>query len=298
MDSAEAVSDATKTVWDWSKAYERWEVFDAGEDGPSKPKDFEDVLKAEAEKAGGGGPDGMGHYHDHSEERAFFEKPEDEKMRYCEKHRVYGNALYEEGMLPKAAEQYQLTLSYYEYCFPETTEEQNHLDELRHACLCNASLCYYRVGEMRKAIACATQVLDKNPLYVKALYRRARAYRELDEYSNALEDLNAALSQSPKDASLQKELQLLIRQKESAKEMEQDIAQKMMSGPTSYADLMADTTPQTPRLGASNSKSSRSITPQEDAGVGKSCLYDSHMPIEAFLPKVVADLLQPELNSN
>ena len=50
----------------------------------------------------------MGHCNDHSEERRFFELPESEKLKYCEDHRVLGNYLFSEGMLPKAAEQYQL----------------------------------------------------------------------------------------------------------------------------------------------------------------------------------------------
>ena len=291
MDGAEQVGDAPeKHVWDWSKAYEKWDGFNTGEEeGPKAPRGFEEVLKAEAEKAG---PDGMGHYHDHTEERKFFEKPEDEKMRYCEKHRRCGNYLYSEGMLPKAAEQYQLTLSYYEYCFPETKEKQDHLDELRYACLCNASLCYYRLGEFRKAIAYASQVLSKNPQYVKALYRRARAYRGLDEYANALQDLKAAISLRPKDASLQIELQRLMKQKESAKAKAQDMAQKMMSAPVSYADLIAGGASQTPRLGKSNIKSPTSLSSEVADAVGRSILLSPNMPLEVCVPESVAELLE------
>ena len=36
-----------------------------------------------------------------------FERPEHEKMAFCERHRLLGNFLYGEGVLPKAAEQYK-----------------------------------------------------------------------------------------------------------------------------------------------------------------------------------------------
>jgi hypothetical protein len=41
------------------------------------------------------------------QERKMFNMPEEEKIKFCERHRVLGNYLFEEGLLPKAAEQYQ-----------------------------------------------------------------------------------------------------------------------------------------------------------------------------------------------
>lgn len=44
-----------------------------------------------------------------------FEQPEEDKMAFCERHRLLGNYLYSEGVLPKAAEQYKTVdvLSYW-----------------------------------------------------------------------------------------------------------------------------------------------------------------------------------------
>ena len=60
------------------------------------------------------------HAHEHSKEKKIFEMKEHEKKAFCEKHRAKGNYLFQEGLYPKAAEQYQLALSYYQYCFPGT----------------------------------------------------------------------------------------------------------------------------------------------------------------------------------
>jgi hypothetical protein len=63
-------------------------------------------------------------------------------------------------------EHYQIAISYYEYCFPGEGEgegdkntPQTELDALRHACLCNLSLCYLRLGSFRLAEESASLVL-------------------------------------------------------------------------------------------------------------------------------------------
>lgn len=65
---------------------------------------------------------------------------------------------------------------------------QEALDAVRHACLCNLSLCYTELKMYRLAVEAATRVLKDRPpdeLKAKALFRRARAFRLLDEYEYA-----------------------------------------------------------------------------------------------------------------
>ncbi len=125
----------------------------------------------------------LGHNHDHSGEREIFHLPESEKKKLCERYRILGNYLFEEGIYEKAAENYRIALSYYEYCFPENPEEQKQLDELRRICLCNISLCYFRLGEYREAIHSASLVIQESRgQHAKAFFRRAKAYQALDEY--------------------------------------------------------------------------------------------------------------------
>ena len=203
---------------------------------------------------------------------------------------MYGNALYEEGILLKAAEQYHLTLSYYEYCFPDCNEKQAHLDELRNACLCNISLCYYRMKEMRKAIACASKVLAKHPQHVKALYRRAKAHLALDEYDRALEDLTQALSCAPTDKLIMNEMERLRKQKGSALQVEREIAERIMTSPVTYSDLIVGT--QAPLATKTTHVTALdSLTRNMTAG-GTLALYESSLPLEAVLPIEIAKLMQ------
>ena len=209
---------------DWTEAYKYWDGWADLDDISEKRKTEQSKLEEIMSR-----PDFMGHYHDHSEERKFFEKAESEKMDFCERHRCIGNYLYTEGMLPKAAEQYQIALSYYEYCFPGKIEDQKYLDDLRHACLCNISSCFYRMGYFRKAIESASHVICEDHANVKAYYRRAVAYRALDEYSNAEKDLNRAQELNPQDSAIIKEKKALLNQRSRSITAEHEMAGKMLS---------------------------------------------------------------------
>lgn len=170
------VGPATK---DWTDTYQYWDKCDVeDEEVQQAQKMSEQRMRNYLESPGAF----MGHDHDHSVERKLLEKSESEKMAYCENHRRLGNYLFLESIFPKAAEQYQLALSYYEYCFPTDEATIQELDEVRHACLCNISLCYYRMKQWRLAAQAASEVLQEDAGNVKALYRRAQAHRALDEY--------------------------------------------------------------------------------------------------------------------
>ncbi len=215
--------------WDWTSSYKEFDKLALDLVDKSGDVDLDPISRLKAENDYHGSKDPfMGHYHDHHEERVFFEKPEVEKMAYCERHRVYGNALYQEGMIPKAAEQYKLSLSYYEYCFPATEDEQDSIDELKNVCLCNISLCYFRMNNYRDAIQAATQILQKHPNHVKALYRRARVYRELDEYENAHRDITLAIAIDKEDVLLVEEIEALRQQQRSSLHTEKVFAKKAL----------------------------------------------------------------------
>lgn len=203
---------------DWTKSYTYW----------SKWEDLEeinDIKAAEEEKLSKLESEGSfaGHTHDHKAERVFFQKPENEKMVFCEKHRVLGNYLFDEGNIPLAIEQYKIATSYYEYCFPETLEDQENLDNVKYACHNNLSLCYHRLGQNRLAIESATIVILHMPKNAKAYYRRAIAYRALDEYQNARVDLCHAIELCPNDTVVLTELASLRKQEQRALMKEREI---------------------------------------------------------------------------
>jgi tetratricopeptide (TPR) repeat protein len=190
---------------DWTDSYSFWSKWEDTDELKIKRKEEETKQRADMAPSTAF----MGHDHDHSVERKLLELSERDKMTHCEKHRIKGNYLFLESLFPKAAEQYQLALSYYEYCFPEEEELQTELDTLRYACLCNISLCFYRMGLWRMSINSATQVIEEDANNIKALYRRAQAYRALDEYSHAEIDINKAYNICPSDKGIKREITAL-----------------------------------------------------------------------------------------
>ena len=225
-------------VWDWASSYQKFSAWEDVEDLRDLKSSEEARMRTIMERG-----TNLGHYHDHDEERKVFELPENEKMSICERHRLLGNALYQEGAVHKAAENYKLALSYYEYCFPESEEGQHNLDSVRYASLCNISLCYRRMGHLRLAVDAASKALaqasrGKPPGSgeghhaesgsAKAYFRRAQAYSDLDEYSSALADLRAALCLAPNDAAILREMDNLARIKACSAQADQRLAQAML----------------------------------------------------------------------
>lgn len=206
-DESTASSSTTKQDInkDWTKSYEKWEQFiDRDEVVELKNKEEQNYESLIAKA------DNLGHIHSHTEEREFFQQPEDKKLEVCRGYRTLGNYFVWEGSFIEAIEAYETSIGYYEYCFPEEESKQKELDDLRVACYLNVSMCYLRVKEYRKAIESASNAIretkETNP---KAFYRRGQAYRLLDDYENAREDLEKALKLVPKDKLILEELKVL-----------------------------------------------------------------------------------------
>jgi tetratricopeptide (TPR) repeat protein len=219
-------SSIAQPTEDWTSAYEKWERWNTVEALSDVARSEEDRVSSLERRAKSAST--FSHMHDHSEERKIFEMPEEDKMQFCEAHRAKGNYLVHEGLLPKAVEQYQIALSYYSYCFPEGEEKTNELNALRVVCLCNLSLCYFRMGYLRNAIESASTALQENNRCAKALYYRAKAYRELDEYEPALNDLKAAFEIMPADTAITKEIASVRAQMAAAKLAEIQIATSVL----------------------------------------------------------------------
>ncbi len=209
---------------DWTKSYSYWSRWEDLED-----LNFKKETEAKKVESLGSRPDFMGHYHDHSEERKLFLKPEKEKLQHCENYRCMGNYLFQEGIYPKAAEQYQIALSFYEYCFPEDPKDIADLDNLRHACLCNISFCYNHMGLFREACESASRVLEEDEGNAKAWFRRAVAKRGLDDFRGAAIDISRARELRAEDSRIVHEMKVIASQQRLCAKLEQEMASHMWS---------------------------------------------------------------------
>lgn len=173
--------------------------------------------------------------HDHSAERRIYEMPLADQIRSCAEFKRVGNMFFKEGQFFRAAEKYRMCMVYYEYCFPETEEQQAELDRLRLECLLNLASCKLRTRQYDEVIDSCTQVLSKDPVSVKALFRRAQAHRCKDSFEEALADIAAACKLDPTSTALRAEAQAIKSRLERFRAAERKAAGRMFEGATSGA---------------------------------------------------------------
>lgn len=242
---------------DWTRIYDycdKWEDLDELKELSLQEKEKMKMLES--------GSNLLGHCNDHGIERELFEKSEKEKMQLCERHHMLGNYLFNEGLLPKAAENYHIALSYYEYCFPEASDDQNKLDMIKVICLCNLALCEITLGSPRQALASINQAIHlieadaaaqatnySVECKAKAYYRRYTAHKSLHDYEQAQDDLQHAISLLPGNATLIAEYAELKGLEDAYNAKQKELAVKMLS-----EDKNADATSKVPSPPAFSNK--------------------------------------------
>jgi tetratricopeptide (TPR) repeat protein len=108
----------------------------------------------------------------------------------------HGNAEYEKGNYVKAYKWYDKSLIYYEYCFMSSGEEKKEVEEERLLCLLNIAACYLALKRYQDCVETCNEAMEVSTSYnqrkVKALFRRAQAYRYLNNFQKAKDDLDNA----------------------------------------------------------------------------------------------------------
>lgn len=93
----------------------------------------------------------------------------------------------------------------------------------------NLSLMLSKLGKHRQSKDIASNALEIDPLYVKALYRRAVAHRKLGDTEEAITDLKACLQTEPNNLTVRKELTLLQKEVHNARKAEKAALQRAFS---------------------------------------------------------------------
>eukprot|EP01039_Chlorochromonas_danica_P003226 gene3226-3533_t len=246
-----------------------------------------------------------GHYHDHHEERAFFDLPEDVKAAKCFAERDVANYLVSEGNFSKALDRYQTAISYAEYCFPTEDKDEEALDACRRRCWSNLALCQIQLGLHRNAIESASRLLAELPplppsapttttttsttslpidssvitIAAEAFYRRAVAHRYLDEYDEAMNDLTKAMELTPSDPDIIEEISILKELQEGYRQMQQNFATKILHSSSSTTSSSS----------APAAHKEKHVDEHENKNTGALddfyfTLFDPNMPVEPIIP--------------
>ena len=123
-------------------------------------------------------------------ERRIARMPLREQITTMKSFRIeFGNRCFRKAQYEVALQWYTKSLLVYEYCFPSNPSEKQEVDEERHLCLLNSAACHLTTGNNQACIECCSEALEvTNGTCVKALFRRAKAYRRLSSFDDAKKD--------------------------------------------------------------------------------------------------------------
>lgn len=138
-----------------------------------------------------------------------------EKLEESSEFHVLGNAFFEQGQFSRSAYYYRRGLVYFDYMFPEGSVEMEQMDVQKLKLLLNFAACRLHTRDMDEVILHCNQAIDIDKKCVKAYYRRAKAYRLLDDYERSARDIAMAMELAPQDSKLRQEYKLLCGQKKS-----------------------------------------------------------------------------------
>lgn len=116
-----------------------------------------------------------------------------EKIAAAEKVKSVGNDAYKGGRLGLAAKKYLKALQYVEYDQSFADEEKAQTKKIKLSLYLNGAAVAIKQKNWTKAVTDSTKALDSERGNEKALYRRAQASCELEEYEEAERDVKELL---------------------------------------------------------------------------------------------------------
>eukprot|EP00755_Sulcionema_specki_P012344 Sspe_Gene.8342::Locus_2841_Transcript_1_1_Confidence_1.000_Length_1232::g.8342::m.8342 len=116
------------------------------------------------------------------------------------KAKAEGNEFFGKKEYPKAIEKYSEALEVIDGRWQEREAE---VKALHTACFSNRAECFLKLKKFNEAEADCTAALSEAPENIKALYRRALARKELNDFDNAKADIDRALKLAPTEPSLE-----------------------------------------------------------------------------------------------
>ncbi|KAL6853475.1 hypothetical protein ACP4OV_019504 [Aristida adscensionis] len=112
-----------------------------------------------------------------------------EKLEDKQTMQKQGNKLFAAGQYDEALSQYEMAL--------QITAELGSADDIHSTCHSNRATCFLKLGKYDETIKECTKALELNPLYLKALLRRAEAYEQLEHYDEAIADMKKIIELDP-----------------------------------------------------------------------------------------------------
>ncbi|KAI3772846.1 hypothetical protein L6452_04040 [Arctium lappa] len=138
-----------------------------------------------------------------------------EKIEAAGKKKEEGNTFFKAGKYLRAAKRYEKAAKLIEYDTSFGEEEKKQAKALKVSCNLNNAACKLKLKDYKQAEKLCTKVLEMESRNVKALYRRAQAYINVEDLDLAELDIKKALEIDPDNRDVKVEYKVL---KEKMKE--------------------------------------------------------------------------------
>ncbi|KAE9599730.1 hypothetical protein Lal_00045764 [Lupinus albus] len=166
---------------------------------------------------------------DFVKEKPFWKMDTQEKMEACERKKHDGNLLFKTENYSSACKKYEQAIRCIEFDHSFSDDEKRRANTLRLSCNLNKAACKLKLGEYSEASRLCTKVLEKDPLNVKALYRRCQAYLKTSDLEKAEADIKRALIIDPNNRDIKIEYKELKHKQKQYSRYETDIFSTMLS---------------------------------------------------------------------
>ncbi|KAJ7976548.1 Peptidylprolyl isomerase [Quillaja saponaria] len=152
---------------------------------------------------------------DFIKEKPFWKMDTEEKIEASERKKHDGNLLFKAGKFWRASKKYEKAAKFIEFNHSFSDEAKHQATALWLSCTLNNAACKLKLGEYAEASRLCTKVLEREPLNVKALYRRCQAYLKTSELEKAEDDIKRALTIDPNNRDMKLEYkELKVKQRE------------------------------------------------------------------------------------
>jgi len=126
-----------------------------------------------------------------------WEMSTEEKVEHAGELKDAGNALFKAGKSEAALKKYKKAVSLVEYDSSFGDEQKAQSKALKKSCWLNQAAANLRLRNLRDAVSACNKVIEQDHGNVKALYRRAEAHIEGEDFIEGIADLRRALELEP-----------------------------------------------------------------------------------------------------
>ncbi|KAF7629157.1 Peptidylprolyl isomerase [Meloidogyne graminicola] len=167
--------------------------------------------------------------------RANWELNDEEKLERAQSFKDAGNQFLKEGKYSIALNKYSGIIYLMEHAKSTKSEEKGgkemaeKFQQMFFFGLLNSALANLKMGETLEAIKFCDKVLEKCPNNVKALYRKAQAYQQRQDYDEAIDYFRKVLEIEPENKASAQEIINCNHQKNSVAEQQRKKFKGMFS---------------------------------------------------------------------